>query len=249
MTDRPAPRVAIVTGGARGIGRAIAQRLVAQDVQVVIGQIGGAEYEAPPGCHLWELDVASEQSAESAVRRVIREFGRLDILVNNAAITGPGAGAPCLQHSASLFSEILAVNLLGPFLMTKAAAAAMIDRGIAGAIVNVTSTDAFTAEERAAGYVSSKAGLAGLTRAAAVELAPHGIRVNAVAPGQIFTEAGLAASAARQAGGEQRHYRIGPLGDGGQPEDVAAITAFLASDDARWITGATIPVDGGYLAC
>ena len=239
----------MVTGGVRGIGRAVAERLVAQGVQVIIGQIGASEYEAPPGCHLWELDVASEQSVESAVHRVVSEFGRIDVVVNNAAITGPGAGAPFLQHSASLFSEILAVNLLGPFLMTKAAARAMVDLGVAGAIVNVTSTDAFTAEECAAGYVSSKAGLAGLTRAAAVELAPYGIRVNAVAPGQIFTEAGLAAADARQAGSGQRHYRAGPLGDGGQPEDVAAITTFLASDDARWITGVTIPVDGGYLAC
>jgi NAD(P)-dependent dehydrogenase (short-subunit alcohol dehydrogenase family) len=249
VTERETASVALVSGGARGIGRAIAERLAAQDVRVVIGQLDAGSCQAPPGCQMWELDVASEESVNAAVSRVVQIFGHLDILVNNAAITGPGAGAPFLRHSASLFRDILAVNLLGPFMMIKAAATAMIEQGIRGAIVNVSSIDALVAEEHAAGYVSSKAGLGGLTRAAAVELAPYGIRVNAVAPGQIFSEAGLDAAQARQAGGGQRHYRIGPLGEGGQPRDVADVTAFLVSDDARWITGATIPVDGGYLAC
>lgn len=247
--EQPASRVAVVTGGARGIGRAVAERLASQHVQVVIGQLGADKFRPPPGCQMWELDVAVEQSVNAMIDRLIAEFGRIDVLVNNAALTGPGAGASFLQHSAALFTDILAVNLLGPFLMTKAAAIAMIDRAMTGAIVNVASIDAFVAEEHAAGYVSAKAGLLGLTRAAAVELAPYGIRVNAVAPGQIFTEAGLESARDRQAGRPQRHYRIGPLGEGGQPQDVADVTVFLASDGARWITGATIPVDGGYLAC
>jgi NAD(P)-dependent dehydrogenase (short-subunit alcohol dehydrogenase family) len=105
------------------------------------------------------------------------------------------------------------------------------------------------AEEFAAGYVASKAGILGLTRASAVELAPHRITVNAIAPGQIFTEAGTAAN--EMVGGHAlayRHYRAGPLGEGGEPGDVAAVAAFLASPECRWISGTTVVVDGGYLA-
>jgi NAD(P)-dependent dehydrogenase (short-subunit alcohol dehydrogenase family) len=125
----------------------------------------------------------------------------------------------------------------------------MVAGGHGGRIVNIASVNSFVAEEFAVGYVSSKAGILGLTRAAAVELAPHGITVNAVAPGQIFSDAGREAESLRSADDlVYRHYRDAPLGAGGEPSDVAGAVAYLASDDARFVTGTTIVVDGGYLA-
>jgi 3-oxoacyl-[acyl-carrier protein] reductase len=125
----------------------------------------------------------------------------------------------------------------------------MMADGAGGRIVNLASIDSFVAEEFAAGYVASKAGLLGLTRASAVELAPHRITVNAIAPGQIFTDAGTAAN--EMVGADAlpyRHYRAGPLGEGGEPGDVAAVAVFLASAESRWVSGTTVVVDGGYLA-
>jgi NAD(P)-dependent dehydrogenase (short-subunit alcohol dehydrogenase family) len=236
---------AVVTGGATGIGRAIAERLAADGARVVCGQLGAGEHAAPHGCELRELDVRDE----AAVGRFVAAVGAVDVLVNNAALTGPPVLAPFLDHPAALFRDLLATNLYGPFLLTQAAARTMVRSGRGGRIVNVASVDAFVAEEYAAGYVATKTGLLGLTRAAAVELAPHGITVNAIAPGQIWSEAGVAA--AELAGGSAlapHHARVAPLGEAGEPRDVAGVAAFLASPDARWITGATIVVDGGYLA-
>jgi glucose 1-dehydrogenase len=242
-------RVALVTGGGRGIGRAIAERLVAEGMDVVIGQLGAHDFGAPAGCELWELDVREEVAIQSTIDRIIEQFGHLDAVINNSALTGLGAGAPLIDHSVDLFERIFRVNLLGPFMVTKASAKAMIAAGTPGSIVNIASINAFIAEQNCAGYVSTKSGLLGLTRASAVDLAPYGIRVNAVAPGQIFTDAGLQAKAMREDGPMSPHHRTGPLGEGGQPEDVAGLVAFLVSNDARWMTGETVVVDGGYLAC
>jgi NAD(P)-dependent dehydrogenase (short-subunit alcohol dehydrogenase family) len=240
----------MVTGGATGIGRAIAERFLEEGASVVLGQIGADTVSPLEGVALWELDVRDEAAVDRAVTRIVDEFGGLDVVVNNAAVTGPRVLAPLMEHSSQLFRSIMETNLLGPFLVTRATARAMIEGGQGGRIINMASIDSFMAEEFAAGYVASKTGIVGLTRACAVELAPHRITVNAIAPGQIFTEAGVAAH--ELASGPTlpyRHYREGPLGAGGEPPDVAAVAAFLASPDARWITGATFVVDGGFLAC
>lgn len=239
-------RVALVTGGGRGIGRAIAERLVADSWTVVIGQLGASEYSVN-GCTMRELDVGNESSVEETVSGIVAEFGRIDGVVNNAAITGPGSGAPFLEHSAELFQSVLRVNLTGAFMVTKAAAKLMAELRLAGSVLNVSSVDALVPEENAAAYVSAKAGLLGLTRASALELAPLGIRVNAIAPGQIFSEAGLASHSEPEHRG--RFYRAGPLGEAGSPQDVAGISAFLLGPEAGWITGVCVPVDGGYLVC
>jgi NAD(P)-dependent dehydrogenase (short-subunit alcohol dehydrogenase family) len=241
--------VTVVTGGATGIGRAIAERFVAEGAQVVVGQLGAERASQVTGASLEELDVREEEGVERFVTSVVGRHGRLDVLVNNAALTGPQVLAPLLEHSSQLFRDVLQTNLMGTFLMTKAAARAMIAGDRQGRIINLASIDSFVAEEFAAAYVASKAGILGLTRASAVELAPHRITVNAIAPGQIFTEAGAAAK--EMVGGHAfayRHYRAGPLGEGGEPGDVAAVAAFLASAECRWISGTTVVVDGGYLA-
>jgi NAD(P)-dependent dehydrogenase (short-subunit alcohol dehydrogenase family) len=243
-------RVALVTGGATGIGRAVVERLVAGGWRVAIGQLGAASHAAPDGVALWELDVRDPAAVEAFVTRAVDELGGVHTAVSNAAISGPPATAAFLDHPVALLRDIVDTNLVGPFLLAQAAARAMIATGGGGRIINIASVTSFVAEEYASGYVASKSGLLGLTRAAAVELAPHGITVNAVAPGQIFSESGSASEQLRDTDAtlEYRHYRDSPLGAGGQPADVAGAVAYLASDDARWVTGTTIVVDGGYLA-
>jgi NAD(P)-dependent dehydrogenase (short-subunit alcohol dehydrogenase family) len=243
-------RVAVVTGGATGIGRAVAERLLAEGARVAIGQLGADAHSAPAGARMWELDVRDAQAVAAFVQRTVDELGGLDVAVANAAITGTPALAPFLEHPVELLRDILDTNLVGPFLLAQAAARAMIAAGRGGRIVNIASINSFVAEEFASGYVASKAGILGLTRACAVELAPHRITVNAVAPGQIFSESGSASSALRTTAAtpEYRHYRDAPLGAGGEPADVAGAVAYLASDDARWVSGTTVVVDGGYLA-
>jgi NAD(P)-dependent dehydrogenase (short-subunit alcohol dehydrogenase family) len=212
----------------------------------VVGQLDAAGHDAPPGCELRELDVRDEAAVDALVAHL---GARLAVVVNNAALTGPPVLAPLLDHPADLYRAVVETNLVGPFLVSRAAARAMVAAGVEGRIVNVASIDSFVAEEFAAGYVAAKSGVLGLTRACAVELAPHRITVNAVAPGQILSEAGAAArTVVAEAQLAYRHYRAGPLGEAGEPRDVAAAVAWLASPEARWVTGTTLVVDGGYLA-
>jgi len=250
MSGRLEGRGAIITGGATGIGRAIAERLVADGARVAVGQLDAGSYTAPAGAELWELDVRDAAAVEAFVARAVAELGGLRIAVSNAAITGPTAIAPFMSHSVELFRAVLDTNLVGPFAVAQASARAMIERGEGGRIINIASINSFVAEEFSAGYVSSKTGLLGLTRAAAVELAPHAVTVNAVAPGQIFSESGREAEALREEGSGLKylHYRDGPLGAGGEPQDIAGAVAYLASDDARWVSGTTLVVDGAFLA-
>jgi 3-oxoacyl-[acyl-carrier protein] reductase len=236
--------VAVVTGSARNIGRAIALELAAagaavtvnarqsrRETEAVVSEIGGAGGRAA----MKLADVSSPEGAAALVAATIEHFGRLDILVNNASIRREIDFA---QLDYREWRDVLAVTLDGAFLCTHAALPHLIASG-SGAVVNIGGLSAHTGSARRAHVVAAKAGLVGLTRALAHDLAPHAITVNCVAPGLIDT--------ARDHGSAPAHHAVhAPLtGRRGRPEDVAAIVRFLCGPDARYLTGQTIHVNGG----
>lgn len=230
MTGRLAGKVAIVTGAARGQGAAEAERFAAEGAAVVAGDVVDHD-----GIH---LDVTSADSWAAAVALAVERHGRVDVLVNNAGIYG---GAPIHEAEEADVRRMLDVNLLGPFLGIKAVVPHMPP---GGSIINVSSLSGLAANRNQAAYTSSKFGLRGLTKAAAVDLGPLGIRVNAILPGVIRTP--MIAEALE---GREAQLAAGlPLGRIGEPMDVAAAAVFLASDEAAWISGIDLTVDGGHLA-
>jgi NAD(P)-dependent dehydrogenase (short-subunit alcohol dehydrogenase family) len=244
-------RVAIVTGGGRGIGRAISVRLASEGANVVIAQrteqgldVTLETIDAADGIALFvATDVSIPHQVSNLIETTVGEFGRIDILVNNAAV--PGAYTAFLDLSLDSWSEMIDVNLTGVFLTAQAAARIMVEQGEGGRIINIASIDGFVAEPYAAHYNAAKGGVIMLTRSMAVDLAPHGILVNAVAPGPILTEKERDPFSQEQ--WSAAWDRI-PLGRPGQAAEVAAAVAFLASDEASFIHGHVLTVDGGYLA-
>jgi NAD(P)-dependent dehydrogenase (short-subunit alcohol dehydrogenase family) len=194
------------------------------------------------------LDVVDPEAADVAVRRCAESFGSIDVLVNNAGIYPP---APFGEITPEHVRKVLAVNVEGLILMTQAAALAMRARGDGGAVVNLASLGALRGVHPALlAYGASKGAVISFTRRAAGALGPDGIRVNAIAPGAIDTggDAGLGAGGDRAAGaGSPTQSLQIPLGRMGTPDDIASVAVFLASDAARYVTGVTIPVDGGLL--
>jgi NAD(P)-dependent dehydrogenase (short-subunit alcohol dehydrogenase family) len=248
----PAPqKVALVTGAARGIGLAVAKRFLAEGWRVALLDIEGellsksmealaAEALAAPGDTLaLPCDVSDARAVAGAIAEIDGQFGRLDALVNNAGIA---VFAPILETSEDDWSRILAVNLTGPFLCTKAAAPLMREHG-GGAIVNITSISAVRASTLRSAYGTSKAGLAHLTKQLAVELASLGIRVNAVAPGPV--ETAMAKAVHTREIRADYHDAI-PLNRYGLEEELAEAVFFLCSDRASYITGQILAVDGGF---
>ncbi len=241
-------RVAIVTGASRGIGRAIAVELGRSGTSVVVN-FAGREDDARQTARLIEdvggaaiveqanVSVASE--ARRLVESALAAFGRLDVLVNNAGITRDGL---LVRMKDEDWDAVLDTNLKGAFHLIRAGAKQMMKQRY-GRIVNVSSVVGITGNAGQANYVSAKAGLIGLTKAAARELAPRGITVNAVAPGYISTEM-TASLPANLLEGLQLQI---PLGTVGLPEQVARAVRFLASDDADYITGQVLNVDGGMV--
>jgi NAD(P)-dependent dehydrogenase (short-subunit alcohol dehydrogenase family) len=245
MTDQ-FPKVALVTGAARGIGLAVAKRFLADGWRVALLDIEGellhgavGALSAPDYTLALHCDVSDAAAVTAAVEAVQRRFGRLDALVNNA---GVAVFASVLETSDQDWSRILAVNLTGPFLCTKAAAPLMREHG-SGAIVNITSISAVRASTLRSAYGTSKAGLAHLTKQLAVELASLGIRVNGVAPGPVET---AMAKAVHTPEIRADYHDAIPLNRYGLEEELAEAVFFLCSERASYITGQILAVDGGF---
>ena len=246
-------KVAIVTGGAHGIGLAIAKRYVAEAARVVIADVDRAAGEPAAAvlghanCRFVTTDVGDPRAAENVVAETTRAFGSLDILVNNAGIVH---GADFLDLAESDFDRVLRVNLKGAFLVGQAAARQMLAQVRAGrppgSIINMSSINAVVAIANHVPYCVSKGGLDQLTKVMALALAPHGIRVNAIGPGSIMTDILKAVATDKEA--KRRILMRTPLGRIGAPDEIAAIAVFLASADASYISGETIYADGGRLA-
>lgn len=246
-------KVAIVTGGAGGIGYAIAERFLREKAKVVIADVDtekGARAERDLArlgdVQFVKADVGRRLDVHNLVAATIDSFGEIDILVNNAGIAH---GADFLDVTEEDFDRVLAVNLKGSFLTGQAVARQMVDRvkagGPAGSIVNMSSINAVLAIASQLPYSVSKGGVKQLTKAMALSLAPFGIRVNAIGPGSIRTD--MLASVNADPTARERILSRTPLGRIGETAEIAAIAVFLASDEASYITGQTIYADGGRL--
>ncbi len=245
-------QVAVVTGAGNGIGLAIAHAFSAEGAHVVVAEINATAGEravaaltsAGGQALAVQTDVAEEAQVIHMLEAAVARFGRIDILVNNAGVV---AHKLLLDMDRADWDRQLAVQLTGPFLAAKHIGRHMVERGIAGRIINISSVAALMGRVKGGAHCASKAGLTLLTKVLAMELGQYGITVNAVAPGLVETPAQkdeMNLSAAYQ----ERYLHELPLGRLGQPADIAKAVLFLASPDADWITGQLVVVDGGLMA-
>jgi NAD(P)-dependent dehydrogenase (short-subunit alcohol dehydrogenase family) len=242
VTARLAGKVCIVTGAASGIGRASAELFAAEGGTVVAADVDDA---APGVTH--RVDVADESETAALAAAVVAEHGRIDVLFNNAGIAGVG---DLEETSLELWERVMRVNVRGVFLMSRAVVPAMIAQS-SGSIVNMSSAIAETGLARRVSYAASKGAVLALTKSMQVDLAPHGVRVNALLPGTImtpFVERYLRDSYSDPEEGRRsiRSRQLG--GDLGKPEDVAWSALYLASDESRFVLGSGLVVDGGLSA-
>jgi NAD(P)-dependent dehydrogenase (short-subunit alcohol dehydrogenase family) len=247
-------KIAIVTGAGTGIGAAIARRFAEDGATVCVTgrkqeqiEAVAAEITASGGDALARvLDVRSSEQYETVFDELMECYRRIDIVVTNAARAGTAAYiGPLIDVSDEEWNDIIAINLTGIFYAARAAAKRMIPQG-SGSIITIGSVNSFRPEGDVPAYAASKGGVLLLTRSLARDLAPHGIRVNGIAPGATATENILEGIRLRGLTNEQVAARI-PLGRQAGPEEIASVAAFLASDDASYVTGEMIVVDGGML--
>jgi len=232
-------KVVLVTGARRGIGRAIAMRLAAEGARVITAQRGPAG-----GLEAIEADLSHRVTPERVIHETIARAGRLDVLINNAAVMPEGTAA---ETSLGDWEKTIAVNLTAPFLLIKHALPHLVG---GGSIVNIGSVEGIASNPYHTAYCASKAGLHGLTRAVAVDHGPDGVRCNAVAPGWIETELNeeMVAKMPNAKRFRDEIGKIHPIGRTGLPGEVAALVAWLASDEAEFVTGQTYTIDGGRMA-
>jgi NAD(P)-dependent dehydrogenase (short-subunit alcohol dehydrogenase family) len=245
-------KAVIVTGAAAGIGAACARAFAEAGAGVVLADINESKcrdaadlimIDTDARCIAHAANVASEADCHSLILRALEEFGRIDVLVNNAGIVSPGT---VLDLAPAEWDRVMDINLRSYFILTQLTARAMIERGIRGAIINMSSVNAELALPNQVAYVASKGGVRQLTKASALGLAPHGVRVNAIGPGSIMTE--LLKSVMADEAGRKKILSRTPLGRVGEPAEIASIALFLASDMASYMTGQTVFADGGRMA-
>ena len=237
-------RIAIITGAARGIGLACAERFVAEGAHVVfadvLDEIGKTEAKRL-GATYMHCDVSKSSDVSAVVAAVVKQHGAVDILLNNAAISISG---DFLETSEADYDRVLDINLKGSFLMLQACAREMVKQA-AGSIINMSSVNDTLAIPNIVSYCVAKGGVSQLTRATSISLAPHGIRVNAIGPGSIMTD--MLTSVVNDKAAMARVISRTPMGRVGEPSEIASIAVFLASDESSYVTGQTIYADGGRM--
>ncbi len=244
-------KVAIVTGSATGIGKAIAIRFAREGAAVVVDYLGGPDAPASVEKEISsfggksiaiEADVSNPQHVQNMIDAAVKSFGHLDIVVNNAGIEKKAA---FVDYPLDELQKILAVNLVGPFLVCQAAARQMIKQGNGGRLINISSVHEDLPMPTNAAYCASKGGLRMLTRTISVELAKHKITVNNIGPGAVYTP--IDADIEAQPEIEKSLMSEIPLNRWAQPDEVAGLAVYLASDESAYVTGATYFIDGGML--
>lgn len=248
-------KVAIVTGGGGAIGTAMCLQLAANGAKVVaagrtmktlqatVDAIKAAGGEASAVV----CDVSKKESVDNLIAETVRIYGKLDVMVNNAGINGgPEYRKPIHQYDDGLWDRIVSIDLNGVYYCSKAAAKQMLAQGEGGSIINIGSIVGQTPLRLQCAFTAAKAGVFNLTKTMALELAPHGIRVNGIAPGSIMFEGTRELFYANPATAQAitSHF---PIGTPGEPDDIAAATCYLASDDAKFVVGAIMTVDGGWI--
>jgi len=235
-------KVAVVTGSGSGIGKAIAEEFLKEGASVVFSDIKDIKIDSEKAMFV-KCDVSQADEVNYLIEETIKKFGRIDIMVNNAGI---GTTGDILSTDNFSWDKIISINLSGVFYGTKAASIKMKEMGIKGSIINMTSILGTVGFKGSVGYCACKGGVNQITRASALDLAPYGIRVNAIAPGFIKTQMtkGIEDSPELKSYIEQ----MTPLGHMGEPEDIAKGALYLASEDSKFTTGTILYLDGGWIS-